>query len=98
MSPTPPGMTTPSREPVVGQGPGELPVGLSTGRLLIVVAPILALVGATALMALAAWIFGWYRPEMLLAAMGAGGVAVAVATALLYSQIRHQRASLVALK
>ena len=98
MSSTPPGMPAPSREPVVSQGPGESPIGLSAGRLLIVLAPILALVGATALMALAAWIFGWYRHEMLLAAMGAGGVAVAVAIALLYSQIRHQRASHVALK
>jgi len=98
MSSIPPGMPTPSREPAAGQGPGELPIALSTGRLLIVLAPILALVGATALMALAAWLFGWYRHEMLLAAIGAGGVAVAVAIALLYSQIRHQRATHVALK
>ena len=98
MSSTPPGMPTPSREPATGQGPGESPIGLSTGRLLIVLAPILALVGATTVMALAAWIFGWYRHEMLFAAMGAGGVAVAVAIALLYGQIRHQRASYVALK
>ena len=98
MSSAPPGMPAPSREPAAGERPGESPIDLSTGRLLIILAPILALVGATLLMALAAWIFGWYRHEMLFAAMGAGGAAVAVAIALLYSQIRHQRASHIALQ
>jgi PAS domain S-box-containing protein len=99
MSSMPPELPTRRREP------GSVPAmqaspqsGLTSGRLLILLAPILALVGATALMAFAAWLFGWYRHEMLIAAIGAGGVVMLVAVAALYSQVRRQRVSRVALQ
>ena len=40
----------------------------SAGRLLIIFAPILMLIASTAVLALAAWLIGWYRSEMLIAA------------------------------
>lgn len=57
-------------------------------RLLIVFAPILALIAFTAMLALVAAAVDWYRSEMLIAAAGAGtaAVAVAVAVVLAYRQ------------
>src|SRR5204862_194939 len=60
--------------------------------------PVLALIGATAVMAIAAWLLGWYRTEMVIAAAVAGGAVVAVTMLLLYGQIRQQRASHLALQ
>src|SRR6266567_4065499 len=71
---------------------------LTQGRLLIILAPVLALIGATAVMAIAAWLLGWYRTEMVIAAAVAGGAVVAVTMLLLYGQIRQQRASHLALQ
>ncbi len=71
---------------------------LTRGRLLIILAPVLALIGATAVMAIAAWLLGWYRTEMVIAAAVAGGAVVAVTMLLLYGQIRQQRASHLALQ
>jgi PAS domain S-box-containing protein len=78
--------------------PTSLRPSLSSGRLLIILTPILALIAATAAMALTAWLFGWYRHEMLFAAMVAGGAVVVATIALLYNQVRSQRASHVALQ
>jgi len=72
--------------------------GLTSGRLLIILAPVLALVVATGVMAAAGWMFGWYRHEMLFAAVGAGGAVVAVTIVLLYGQAMQQRASRLALQ
>ncbi len=71
---------------------------LTRGRLLIILAPVLALIGATAVMAIAAWLLGWYRTEMVIAAAVAGGAVVAVTMLLLYGQIRQRRASHLALQ
>lgn len=99
MSATPP--DAPIRSP--GAAPVNVtadssPATLTSGRLLIILAPVLALIAATAVMAIVAWLLGWYRTEMLVAAAAAGGAAVAVAIALLYSQVRQQRAANVALE
>ena len=71
---------------------------LTHGRLLIILAPVLALIASTAVMAIAAWLLGWYRTEMVIAAAVAGGAVVAVTMLLLYSQIRQQRAAHLALQ
>src|SRR5207248_2070121 len=98
MSSTPPEVPTRWHESARALAAPAPPPELTSGRLLILLAPILALVGATALMAFAAWLFGWYRHEMLFAAIGAGGVVMLVAVAALYNQVRHQRVSRVALQ
>ena len=99
MSSTPPEVPTRRSElaPASATTASSQP-GLTSGRLLIILAPILALVGATALIALAALLMGWYRHEMLFAAIGAGGAVVLVTVAILYNQVRHQRASHLALE
>ncbi len=91
---------TPSHEmaPIVHGEPNSPPSELTSGRLLIVFAPVLALMGATAVMAIAAWLLGWYRHEMLIAALGAGGAVVMVTMVLLYRQVRQRRAAHVALQ
>jgi PAS domain S-box-containing protein len=97
MSVTPPELR--ARDASVGDVKSGLPSSVFTsGRLLIILAPVLALVGATALMAFVAWLAGWYRHEMLLAAIGAGGIVVVVTIALLYGLVRQQRASNLALQ
>jgi hypothetical protein len=63
------------------------------GRLLVVFAPILALLVAAALLAMAAFAFGWHRDEMLRAAEILAGIAGALAMWLLYRQIRHRQAA-----
>src|SRR5207249_7070521 len=49
-------------------------------------------------MAIGAWLIGWYRTEMVIAAAVAGSAVVAVTMMLLYGQIRQQRASHLALQ
>lgn len=71
---------------------------LTHGRLLIIFVPVLALIAATAMMAIGAWLLGWYRTEMVIAAAVAGGAVVAVTMLLLYGQIRQQRAAHLALQ
>jgi PAS domain S-box-containing protein len=72
--------------------------GFAAGSIFVVFAPILVLLGALAVLGTAAWLFGWDRIEMLIAA-GSAGVAVGVlATFLLYRQIRQRQASSVALE
>jgi len=68
------------------------------GRLMIILAPVLALIGATAVMASVAWLMGWYRHEMLVAAIGAGSAVVLVTVFLLYGQVKQQRAAHTALQ
>src|SRR6266700_3151067 len=68
------------------------------GRLLIILAPVLALIAATAVMAIGAWLLGWYRTEMVIAAAVAGSAIVVVTMVLLYGQISQQRASHEALR
>jgi PAS domain S-box-containing protein len=65
---------------------------LTAGRSLAIFAPIIALIALTAILAITAWLFGWYRTEMLVAAAGAGGAMVLVAIALLYRQERQREA------
>ncbi len=99
MSAAPPEGPIRPRDPAPAVAPPvPAQAGLTSGKLLIILAPVLALVGATAVMALAAWMFGWYRHEVLLAAIGAGGAVVAVTIVLLYNQVREQKASHVALQ
>jgi PAS domain S-box-containing protein len=73
--------------------PDSSRIALTHGRLLIIFVPVLALIAATAMMAIGAWLLGWYRTEMVIAAAVAGGVVVAVTMLLLYGQIMQQRAS-----
>jgi PAS domain S-box-containing protein len=84
--------------PAVQAEPNSPSSELTSGRLLIVLAPVLALIGATAVMAIAAWLLGWYRHEMLIAALGAGGAVVMVTMVLLYRQVRQRRAAHMALQ
>jgi PAS domain S-box-containing protein len=72
--------------------------GVTYGRLMIILAPVLALIGATAVMASVAWLMGWYRHEMLVAAIGAGSAVVVVTVFLLYGQVKQQRAARTALQ
>ena len=65
----------------------------SIGRLAVIFAPILALLAATALLAMAAWVFGWYQPEMHRAAEILAGIAGLLAMILLYRQIRQREAA-----
>ena len=66
---------------------------LSHGRLLVIFAPVLVLLAATAMLALAAWLTGWYRAEMLLAAACTAAGAGVLAMFLLYRQIRERQAT-----
>jgi len=61
-------------------------------------APVLTLVALTALLAVAAWSFGWYAREMQAAAQITGGVAAILATFLLYRQIGQRQAATRALQ
>jgi hypothetical protein len=78
--------------------PDSSPTALTYGRLLIILAPVLALIAATAVMATGAWLLGWYRTEMVIAAAVAGSAVVVVTMLLLYGQIGQQRASHLALQ
>src|SRR5271166_407314 len=72
--------------------------GLSAGRLLVIFAPILVLLGSTAALAVSAWLVGWHRTEMLIAAGLSGAVAGTLAMYLLYRQIRERQAATQALQ
>ena len=63
------------------------------GRLLLIFSPVLALVALTAALALSAWLFGWRRTEMLVAASMAGVLLVLLTSTLLYVQIRQRQAA-----
>jgi PAS domain-containing protein len=89
----PEGSTRPAKSPLVPKKTTPVQPAVTDGRLLIIIAPVLALIGATALMATVAWVMGWYRHEMLIAAVAAGAIVVAVTIALLYAQTREQRAA-----
>jgi len=66
--------------------------------MLMIFAPVLTLVALTALLAVAAWSFGWYAREMQAAAQITGGVAAILATFLLYRQIGQRQAATRALQ
>jgi len=59
--------------------------------MLVILGPILTLGAFTALLAMVAGLFGWYRPEMLAAAAGVGGTMTLVALALLYRRSAEHR-------
>jgi PAS domain S-box-containing protein len=65
----------------------------SQGRLGVIFAPILALLAATAVLAMAGWAFGWYQVEMYRAAEILAGIAGVLAMVLLYRQIRQRQAA-----
>jgi PAS domain S-box-containing protein len=77
---------------------GPTPPGLSAGRLLVIFAPIFVLLGSTAALAVSAWVIGWYRTEMLIAAGLSGAGAGMLAMFLLYRQIRERQAATRALQ
>jgi PAS domain S-box-containing protein len=66
---------------------------LPAGRLLVIFAPVLALIASTAALTITAWLTGWYRAEMLIAAEVTGAVAGLLAMFLLYRQIRQRQAT-----
>jgi PAS domain S-box-containing protein len=66
---------------------------LSGGRLLVIFAPILVLVASTAALAVAAWLIGWHRTELLIVAEVTGAGAGMLAMFLLYRQIRERQAA-----
>jgi len=70
---------------------------LSSGRLLFIVGPLLALGGFTALLAAFAALFGWYPHEMMPIAAGVGAVVTALALALAYRFMAQRKASVEAL-
>jgi PAS domain S-box-containing protein len=60
----------------------------SRGHLLAILAPILALIAATAVLILAAMSLDWYQQEMIIAALVLGGMALVLAMVLLFRQVR----------
>ena len=66
---------------------------LPAGKPLVVFTPILVLLAAAALLAMAAWAFGWYQAEMLRAAEVLAGITGALAIFLLYRQVRQRQAA-----
>ena len=84
------------REPSArGTPPGP---SLTAGRLFIIFAPVLALIASAAVLAITAWTVGGYRSELLTAAELFAGAAGALATILLYRQIRQRQAANLALQ
>ena len=75
-----------------GRPPGNPRGGIAaplSGGILLIFAPILALVGIAAVLALAAFLQSGYSAEMLIAAGAVGTTAGLVATILLYRQIKQ---------
>jgi len=64
----------------------------------IIFAPVLALFASAAVLAITAWTLGWYRADLLTAAEIFAGAAGALATILLYRQIRQRQAANLALQ
>lgn len=69
------------------------PSGFSSGRLLIVFGPVLALCASTVLLAMVAGLFGWHPNEMLITAAGVGALALALALVLAYRQVAERQAA-----
>ncbi|HEY6239463.1 MAG TPA: PAS domain-containing sensor histidine kinase [Burkholderiales bacterium] len=69
------------------------PPGLSSGRLLIVFGPVLALGVVTVLLALVAGLFGFYRHEMYAVAVTLGALVMLLAVILFYRQTAERRLS-----
>jgi PAS domain S-box-containing protein len=91
-----PGERTYAAGPPANGGPTR--PALSAGRLLVIFAPVLVLIASTAVLAIVAWLSGWYRTEMLIAAEVTGAAAGVLAMFLLYRQIRHRQAATVELQ
>ena len=73
---------------------GLKPAGVGTrGRLFVVFAPVLALLAITVVLAITAWLAGWYRTEMVIAIVGVGASALLVAMGVLYRQVRVRQAA-----
>jgi len=70
----------------------------NSGRMVVVFAPLLALLAITVILVLTAWLVGWYRAEMVIAAAGAGGAALLAAMVVLYRQVRQRQATTLALR
>ncbi len=85
----------PLRSAAFAEGNGA---SLAAGRLLVVFAPILSLLAATALLVMTAFAFGEHRDEMLGAAGVLVGITAALAMFLLYRQIRERQAANLALQ
>ena len=68
-------------------------VGLIAGRLLLVFAPILALVALTTALALSAWLLDSRRTEMLIAVATVGILLIFVAVVVLYRQVRQRQSA-----
>lgn len=66
-------------------------IDLSRGNLLLVLAPILGLVAATALLIVAALSLDWYPQEMVVAAATLASLALVLAVVLLYRQARGRQ-------
>ena len=75
----------------VPEATARLPAGRIGGRLLLVLAPILALTALTAALVLGAWLLD--RREMLVAAAGAGLVLALLAIVSLYGQVRQRQSA-----
>src|ERR1017187_10152285 len=75
----------------VPEATAQLPAGRIGGRLLLVLAPILALTALTAALVLGAWLLD--RREMLVAAAGAGLVLALLAIVSLYGQVRQRQSA-----
>jgi len=91
-----PGERTHAAGPPANGGPTR--PALSAGRLLVTFAPVLMLVASAAALAVVAWLTGWYRTEMLIAAEVTGALAGALAMTLLYRQTRRRQAATVELQ
>ena len=65
----------------------------SRGRLLVILAPVLALIAATAGMVLAAVSLNWYQQEMIVAALALASMALVLAIVLLYREVRVRQAA-----
>src|SRR5271155_2877534 len=64
---------------------------LASGRLLLIFSPILVLVAITLALAFWAWVFGWRRVELIIAAATAGILLMLLAMVLLYHQVRQRQ-------
>lgn len=77
--------------------PPPSPAELSTGRLLIIFGPLLAVGVFTVLLALVAGLFGWYTHEMYAVAAVLGALVMLLAVVLFYHQRAERNASELAL-
>jgi PAS domain S-box-containing protein len=68
-------------------------IASSRGHLLAILAPVLALIAATAVLILAAMSLDWYQQEMITAALVLGSMALVLAMVLLSRQVRVRQAA-----